>query len=81
MMLETKILISYIAICLTYSLCRLHYLLTQKEDEEFNDLLNQLTDLAGDKDVIKTLVVFQIIFSPIIAPLSIMKQIFKLVTK
>ena len=76
MMLETKILISYIAICLTYSLCRLHYLLTQKEDEEFNDLLNQLTDLAGDKDVIKTLVV-----SPIIAPLSIMKQIFKLVTK
>ena len=80
-MLEIKIFISYIAICLTYSICRLHYLLTQKEDEEFNSMLNELVELSGDKNVIKLLIILQIILSPITTPFSIMKQIYKLIKK
>lgn len=80
-MLETKILISYFVICITYSLCRLHYLLTQKTDEEFNSMLQELVNLSGDENVIKQLVVLQVIFSPITAPFSILKQIYKLVKK
>lgn len=81
LMLEMKILISYIAICLTYSICRLHYLLTQKEDEEFNSMLNELVELSGDKNVIKLLIILQIILSPITTPFSIIKQIYKLIKK
>lgn len=80
-MLETKILISYIAICLTYSICRLHYLLTLKEDEEFNSTLKELIDLSGDKNIVKLLVVLQLILSPITTPFSILKQIYKLIKK
>lgn len=80
-MLETKILISYLVICVTYSLCRLHYLLTQKTDEEFNSMLKELVDMAGDDNIVKQLVVLQIIFSPLTAPFSILKQIFRLVKK
>ena len=80
-MLETKILISYILICATYSICRLHYLLTMKEDEEFNSMLGELTDLSGDGDVIKFLVVLQIVLSPLTAPFSMSKQIYKLFIK
>ncbi len=76
-MLEIKIIISYLAICLTYSLCRLHYLLTIKSDKEFNEMLEQLKDLSGDGDVVKSLVIMQIIFSPFTAPYSILKQIYK----
>ena len=77
-MYEIKILISYFVICITYSLCRLHYLLTIKSDEEFNKMLEQLKDMSGDKDIVKTLVVLQVVFSPITAPFSILHQIFKL---
>lgn len=80
-MLETKILISYIAICITYSLCRLHYLLTVKEDEEFNSMLEELISLSGSDDVIKPLIILQILLSPITAPFSILKQIYKLIKK
>ena len=80
-MLETKILISYIVICLTYSLCRLHYLLTQKTDEEFNSMLQELIDISDNENVVKILVIFQIIFSPVTAPFSILKQLYKLITK
>jgi hypothetical protein len=80
-MLETKILISYIAICLTYSICRLHYLLTTKSDEEFNSMLDELVDLSGSKDIIKTLIVLQIVLSPITTPFSMLKQIYKLTVK
>ena len=55
-MLETKIIISYIVICVAYSLCRLHYLITVKSDEEFNSMLSQLIDLAGSRDIVKVLV-------------------------
>ena len=76
-MLEIKIIISYIVICVTYSICRLHYLLTQKTNEEFNTMLQELVDLSGDEGIIKTLVIFQIIFSPITAPFSFIKLIYK----
>ncbi len=80
-MLETKILISYLVICVTYSLCRLHYLLTQKTDEEFNSMLKELVDMAGNDNVVKQLVVLQIIFSPLTTPFSILKQFYRLVKK
>ena len=80
-MLEMKLLISYIAICLTYSLCRLHYLLRFKGDEEFNSMLEELINLSGDKNVITTLVVLQIIFSPLTAPFSMLKLLYKLTVK
>jgi hypothetical protein len=76
-MLETKIIISYVVVCVTYSLCRLHYLLTVKSDEEFNSMLDELISLAGSKEVVKALVLLQIVLSPITAPLSIIKQIYK----
>ena len=77
-MLETKIIISYIVVCITYSLCRLHYLMTVKSDEEFNSMLGQLIDLAGSKDIVIILILLQILLSPITAPFSMIKQIFKL---
>ena len=80
-MFEIKVLISYLVVCITYSLCRLHYLLTIRSDEEFNDMLQQLKEMSGDDDVVKTLVVLQVIFSPILAPFSILKQLFKLIKK
>ena len=80
-MLETKILISYIVVCVTYSLCRLHYLLTQKTDEEFNDMLQELINLSGNENVVRLLVILQILFAPIIAPFSMIKQIYKLIKK
>lgn len=79
-MMEIKIIISYIAICLTYSLCRLHYLLTIKEDDGFNNMLDSLIELSGDRNtVIKELIFLQIILSPITAPFSFLKQIFKII--
>jgi len=78
-MFEIKIIISYLVVCITYSLCRIHYLLTIKPDEEFNEMLQQLKDASGDEDVVKTLVVLQAIFSPILAPFSMLKQIFRLI--
>lgn len=77
-MLETKIIISYLVICITYSLCRLHYLLSVKDDEEFNSMLNQLIDLAGNRDIVKVLVLLQLVLSPITAPFSMIKQIYRL---
>ena len=79
--METKILISYLVVCITYSLCRLHYLLTQKTDEEFNSMLSELFDLAGSDNVIKQLVILQILFAPLTAPFSILKQCFRLLKK
>lgn len=79
-LLEYKIFISYIVVCLTYSLCRLHYLITIKSDEEFNSMLEQLQDISGDKDVIKSLVILQALLSPITAPFSMIKQIYKLIS-
>ena len=76
--METKILISYFVICITYSLCRLHYLLTQKTDEEFNSMLKELIDMAGDDNVVKQLVVLQILFSPLTTPFGMLKQIYRL---
>ena len=75
--MEIKILISYLAVCVTYSLCRLHYLLTQKTDEEFNSMLNELKDLSGNDGVTTQLVIMQIIFSPFTAPFSILKQVYR----
>ena len=80
-MLETKILISYMVVCVTYSLCRLHYLLTQKTDEEFNDMLQELINMSGNENVVRLLVILQILFAPIIAPFSMIKQIYKLIKK
>ena len=80
-MLETKIIISYLVICVTYSLCRIHYLLTQKTDEEFNSMLKELVDLSGSDGVIKQLVVLQILFSPLTTPFSMLKQIYRLFKK
>ena len=79
--METKILISYLVICITYSLCRLHYLLTQKVDEEFNDMFKELNMLADDDNIVKKLVILQIFFAPITAPFSMIKQIFRLIKK
>ena len=73
----TKILISYLVVCLTYSMCRLHYLLTQKTDEEFNSMLDELKSIAGDDNIIQKLVLLQIIFAPLTAPFSMLKQIYK----
>ena len=77
-MLETKIIISYIVVCVAYSLCRLHYLMSVKSDEEFNSMLNQLVDLAGSRDIVKVLVVLQLVLSPLTAPFSMIKQIYRL---
>ena len=76
-----KILISYIVVCVTYSLCRLHYLLTQKTDEEFNSMLSELENLADGGNVIFNLVLLQILFAPLTAPFSILKLIYKQVKK
>ena len=73
----TKILISYLVVCITYSMCRLHYLLTQKTDEEFNSMLDELKSIAGDDNTIRNLVLLQIIFAPLTAPFSMLKQIYK----
>ena len=81
MLLETKIFVSYMAVCITYSICRLHYLLTIKSDEEFNSMLEELISLAGSKDVVRTLVILQIILAPLIAPFSMLKLIYKLIKK
>jgi len=78
-MLETKIIISYIVVCVVYSLCRLHYLVTQKTDEEFNSMLAELKDLSGSDNVIMQLTFLQIIFAPITAPFSVLKQFLKLI--
>ena len=72
-----KILISYIAVAITYSMCRLHYLLTQKTDEEFNSMLAELKDIAGSDNVVWNLVLLQILFAPLTAPFSILKLIYK----
>ena len=80
-MLEMKILISYLIICIVYSMCRLHYLLTMKEDEEFNSMLEELINLSESKNIIKSLVLLQIILSPITAPFSILRQLCKLLLK
>lgn len=80
-MFETKVIISYVVICVTYSLCRLHYLLTQKTDEEFNDMLQELKDMSGNENVVRTLVILQILLSPVIAPFSILKQVYKLIKR
>lgn len=56
-------------------------MLTQKTDEEFNSMLQELVDLSGNENVIKLLVVLQIVFSPITAPFSILKLIYKTVKK
>jgi len=79
--METKILISYVIICITYSLCRLHYLLTQKTDDEFNNMLKELKELADNEHTIRSLVILQILFAPVTAPFSMIKQIYKLVKK
>ena len=76
-----KILISYIVVCVTYSLCRLHFLLTQKTDEEFNSMLSELKNLADGGNVIFNLVLLQILFAPLTAPFSIMKLVYKKVKK
>jgi len=59
----------------------MHYLLTIKSDKEFNDMLEQLKNLSGDEHVERTLVILQLIFSPILAPFSMLKLIFKLLSK
>ena len=75
--MQIKILISYLVVCITYSMCRLHYLLTQKTDEEFNSMLDELKNLAGDDSVIRNLVLLQILFAPLTAPFSMLKLIYK----
>ena len=77
--MEIKIIISYIVVCVAYSICRLHYLMTTKIDEEFNSMLSQLIELAGNRDIIKVLVILQVLLSPLTAPFSIIKQILKLI--
>ena len=79
--MEIKILISYMAVAVTYSMCRLHYLLTQKTDEEFNSMLAELKDIADDDNVIRNLVLMQILFAPLTAPFSILKLIYKQIRK
>ena len=79
--MEVKIIISYIAICITYSLCRLHFLLTQKTDEEFNSMLQELKDMSQSDGVITQLVLLQILFAPVTAPFSILKLIYKTIKK
>ena len=80
-MFEHKIIISYIVVCVAYSLCRIHYLLTVRSDDEFNSMLEELISLSGSKDIIKSLVILQLILSPITAPYSILRLIFKHIFK
>lgn len=77
--METKIFLSYILICLYYTLCRLHYLIVLKADEDFNEVRDELIALTGNKNIMKVLVVFNILFCPITAPLSMAKRFFKLI--
>jgi SNF family Na+-dependent transporter len=75
--IEIKILISYLAVTITYSMCRLHYLLTQKTDKEFNSMLDELKELAGEGNVVLNLFFLQILFAPLTAPFSVLKLIYK----
>jgi len=79
--IEIKILISYLAVTITYSMCRLHYLLTQKTDEEFNSMFAELKDIAGDNNVVLNLVFLQILLAPLTAPFSILKLVYKKIRK
>ena len=81
-MQETKIIISYIVICLTYSLCRLHFLLTTKSNDEFNEMLDELISVSANRQqVINMLIILQALLSPLIAPFSIIKLFFKHIFK
>ena len=44
-------------------------------------MLKELVDLAGNDNVIKQLVVLQILFSPLTTPFSMLKQIYRLFKK
>lgn len=44
-------------------------------------MLNELKDMAGNDDVVKQLVILQIIFSPLTTPFSMLKQIYRLFKK
>lgn len=81
MLVETKILISYIVLCLFYTLCRMHYLMCVKKDSELNKELGKLIDYAGDEGIVKVFVIIQILCCPIIAPMSIINNTFKFITK
>lgn len=62
-------------------MCRIHYLLVVKADKEFNEARDELINFTGDKGIIKTLIVFQILLSPILAPLSMLKRLYNLFFK
>lgn len=57
----------------------MHYLMVLKADEEFNEAKEELINFSGNKNIIKTIAIFQILFSPILAPLSMLKRIYRLI--
>ena len=81
MLLETKLIISYLLICLTYSACRLHYLLAVDKDSELRKELGQLVDYAGDEGIIKIFIMLQVLFSPVLAPMSVARHTYRFLTK
>ena len=81
MLFETKLIISYIAVCLTYTICRLHYLLAVKQDSELKQELGKLVDYAGDEGIIKCFIALQVLFCPVLAPMSVLKHTFNFFIK
>ena len=79
--METKLIISYIVICATYTICRLHYLLIVETDSELNKMLEELVDYAGDKSIIGLYIILQLACCPILAPLSVLKHIKNFIVK
>ena len=79
--MDIRIVISYVVVCLFYSLCRMHYLLVVKKDDEINQMLGELIDYSGDKNIVKVFVVFQILLCPILDPLGVIKHLYRFFTK
>lgn len=80
-MLETKIFLSYLAICLYYTICRLHYLIALKEDDEYNEMMNEICNYIDRKKAVVLIVCLQLFLSPILAPLGMIKNSCKFIYK
>ena len=80
-MMETKIFLSYLAICLYYTVCRLHYLIVLQEDNEYNEMLEEICRYIDKKRAIALIIALQLFLSPILAPFGIIKNTFKYLIK
>lgn len=77
--METKLFIAYLVLCFYYSACRTHYLMTVKEDEEFNSLYGEIVNYIGRVNANLIIISLQLFLSPIMAPISMSKRAFGLV--